>query len=321
MNTISLKPNHKLHLSEVSRSFVAMNSPVEALACVRRADISEAERALDWVQGLFSLSEKQLSRFREDSDLAGLNRSSGKSYAATDLLYAAVSRALDSAALTGGIFDPTILPDLLRAGYDRIFEKLAESRSSASIRPVRVVSDWREIRMDIRSRAIRLPSGCSLDLGGIVKGWTVDLAGRYLEKFRNFAVNAGGDIRLAGCQADGQPWKVGVADPFDCRKNLLVLELCGGAVCTSAITKTGWLSNGVWQHHLIDPRSGLPCDSGLISVTVIAPTAALAETISKAALILGPQAGLELIEDLDRVSGLLVLKDGLLLQSSGFPGG
>jgi FAD:protein FMN transferase len=305
-------------LVELSRTFRAMSTGIEAIVCVPEAQRSEAELALSRVQYLFAETENRLSRFRTESELSRLNQSAGQQFAASPLLYEIIAEAVSSAQLTGGIFDPTILHYLISAGYDRSFELLNIPRKTSIPDPNPARHTWRDIWLDPPALSIYLPEGCSLDLGGIAKGWTVDRAGRYLDKFQNYAVNAGGDIFVKGTQTDDSPWTVGIEDPLNRKSEIGVLSLSGVAICTSTTTQRHWQINHLRKHHLIDPRTGLPSDSGVISATVIAGTAALAETISKAALILGPQGGLQLIEKQKPARGMLVLDDGRCLTSSGF---
>jgi FAD:protein FMN transferase len=305
-------------LVELSRSFRAMSTGVEAIVCVPEAQKSEAETALSRVQNLFTEMENKLSRFRTCSELSRLNQSAGHAFRASPLLYEVVENAVSSARLTGGIFDPTILPCLISAGYDCSFELLTITHQPPATDHYPPGHTWRDIWLDPETLSICLPEGCAIDLGGIAKGWTADRAGRYLEKFHHFAVNAGGDIIANGTQPDGSPWTVGIEDPLQRKPNICLLSLSSGAICTSATTQRQWRTGHGQKHHLIDPRSGLPSDSGVISATVIAETAALAETISKAALILGPRRGLQLIEQQTPARGMLVLKDGRRLTSAGF---
>jgi FAD:protein FMN transferase len=305
-------------LVELSRSFRAMSTGVEVIVCVPEAQRSESELALSQVQNLFEEMEKQFSRFRTDSELSRLNQSSGRKFQASPLLYEIVAAAVSSAQLADGIFDPTILHYLVSAGYDRSFELLNIPRKISIMDKKLPRYTWRDILLDPGTHSIYLPEGCSIDLGGIAKGWTADRAGWYLEQFKNYAVNAGGDIVVKGTQADESPWTVGIKNPLNRKPDIGVLSLSGDAICTSTTTLRQWRINNIPKHHLIDPRTGLPSNSGVISATVIAGTAALAETISKAALILGPQDGLQLLEKLRPARGILVLKDGQCLTSSGF---
>ena len=299
---------------EVTRSFSAMNTDVEAIVCVPGSERNEGEKALVRVQGIFNEVETALSRFSLESELSGLNRAAGGPFKASHLLFTVVSAAKEAAYFSDGIYDPTILPYLLAAGYDRSFERLCDSPDS----PVYQLNSrfsWRDIILDPDMSSITLPAGCGLDLGGIAKGWTVDRVSEGLKNTSGFAVDAGGDMFVGGKRAAGSRWSVGVVDPLHPDLNLTVLELTGRAVCTSSTTKRNWRHNGIYGHHLIDPRSGKPSDSRVISATVIAESAVTAEIMAKTALILGPVAGMEFIERQHGVNGILVLDTGELLRS------
>jgi FAD:protein FMN transferase len=306
------------NLIELSRSFCAMSTGVEAVVCVPETRSAEAEQALTRVQNIFVRMEKRFSRFLETSELTQLNQSSGNAFKASADLFNSTAASLKAAQITNGIVDPCILPDLLAAGYDCSYELLGNSRNVSSVDRKVLEHPWKDILLIPGTHSIFLPKGCSLDLGGIAKSWTVDRAARRLNIFQNYAINAGGDMVVQGRQVDGSPWKVGIEDPLKRRITLGVLELSGGAVCTSSVMQRRWKVSDIWMHHLIDPRTGLPADSGIIACTVVAGTALLAETLAKAALILGPRDGLQLIEKHAPAQGMLIMENGRRLFSSDF---
>ncbi len=304
--------------SEQALSFRAMNTDVEAIICASEDQRDAAKDALQEIQETFSSIEKTLSRFKPDSELSLLNASAGRTFKASPVMFEVVRLALQASEDTNGIFDPTILPSLIASGYDKSFEELKPRQGNPTAISKRNGSSWRNIFVDPASSTIFLPPGISLDLGGIGKGWTVDRVCQKLKPFPGYAVDAGGDIRAGGRQTDGSPWTVAVDDPFLQGHDLMVLRLCGGAVCTSTITRRRWKLYGNWQHHLINPRSGQPSNSGVASATVIAASAARAEIAAKSALILGPKAGLEFIDSQLDIRGLLILENGRMLISSRF---
>jgi thiamine biosynthesis lipoprotein len=152
-----------------------------------------------------------------------------------------------------------------------------------------------------------------LDLGGIAKGWTVDLAVSRLSAFENFAIDAGGDLYASGYQADGTVWTAGVENPFDVEQDIAVLAVRNRAVATSTVARRHWHRQGRLRHHLIDPRTGQPSTSGVLAATVMADTVARAEVLAKVALLLGPEQGLQFLAEQKDASGLLVLADGRIL--------
>jgi FAD:protein FMN transferase len=306
------------NMVEVKSVFRVMNTDVQIILCVMQGMKKTAERVLKKTELLFRQAEATMSRFNADSELTRLNASSGAPFKASPRLFEVVAESLEAARTTGGVFDPTILSRLAASGYDRSFETIGGHTDSSGLNNPGINCRWQDILLDARSSSVYLPQGCSIDLGGIGKGWTVDMACIALGEFANFAVDAGGDIRVRGTRADGSPWDIGVADPLVPGSNITAVKLNDGAICTSTTTRRKWQSGGETKHHLIDPRSGKPSCSGVISATVIADSATRAEVIAKTALILGPEAGRQFIESQTGAFGLLVLEDKQLVYSTGF---
>jgi len=159
-----------------------------------------------------------------------------------------------------------------------------------------------------------------LDLGAIAKGYAVDRAAVVLQKagIESATINAGGDIRLLG-DRDGQPWRIGIQHPRQADAVLATLQLGDVAVVTSGDYERGFSRDGIRYHHLLDPRTGQPA-RGCQSVTVVAPSAMQADALATAAFVLGPQAGLALLERLPGIDGLIVAADGATGSTSGLQG-
>jgi thiamine biosynthesis lipoprotein len=285
----------------------------QMLAIVDSAS-GQATQALAQVPTAFAVWEQALSRFREDSELSRLNRSAGRRVTVSTILWEVVQAALRAAHDSDGLAVPTLLDALEAAGYDRTFEALGPS--ARQIAPTQT-ADWRTIECDPRTRSIYLPAGTRLDLGGIVKGWGAERAARALSAYGPALVDAGGDIAVSGAMADGQSWPVAIASPLGIEseaENLLLIINAGG-VATSGRDYRRWLQAGRWQHHILDPRSGRPAETDVLSATVIAPTAVEAEVAAKASLILGSRDGLAWLEARPTLAGLLILEDGRALHS------
>jgi len=241
---------------------------------------------------MFADVESHLSRFRADSELSRLNKRTGRgAVLVSSLLYRVLAQALAAARQTDGIFDPTVLPMLRQAGYDRSFELLADTSDDHPLLPVQSGrSGWRQVCLDPANNAVKLPVGVAIDLGGIAKGWTVDRASELLQAWGPSLVDAGGDMRASGLPG-GEPWPVAVEDPFHPGQEIATLGLNNCAVATSTVGKRHWQRNGQCFHHLIDPRTGTSADSDLHTVTALAPSAMEAEIAAKTALLLGSVAG------------------------------
>lgn len=270
---------------------------------VARIALAEAER-------FFAQTEARLSRFQPDSELSQLNRSAGQPFAASELLYKLADSALRWRQRTDGIFDPTILNALLAYGYDRSFDTMPRAIESKVARPLLTRPRPAYVALDRVRQSITLPAGVGLDLGGIAKGWTVQQVAQKLGRVGPALVDAGGDIATAGAPPAARGWLVGVSHPHQPDTDLAILILRDEAVATSSLARRRWQFGGAPAHHLIDPRTGAPAKTDLVSVTVVAPRLPHAEIYAKVALILGHRAGLAYLAAQPDVSALLVAVDG-----------
>jgi thiamine biosynthesis lipoprotein len=256
--------------------------------------------ATDAIEDVFRAVDARFSRFAEDSELSKVNRGTGR-WQPVSLMFAELLRmALNGAAATEGLFDPTILPELVAAGYDRDYQDLSMSTPRVR-RPPSASVRWRDIQLE--GLHVYLPPGGALDFGGIAKGWAVDLAVSKASVLPWALIDAGGDLRVGG--RPPRPLSIGVADPLDASKEILQLSLDGGALATSSTVGRSW---GDGLHHVIDPRTSLPSRTGVVQATVWADTCAAAEVQSKRALLSGPAV-------LREIPAALVMEDGRVLVS------
>jgi FAD:protein FMN transferase len=258
----------------------------------------------------FRRVEATLTRFDPASPLSQLNRLQGRWTAVPPLLMRAIRAALQAASLTGGAFDPTVLDAMEAAGYSRSFE-LGPTSASAPVPAGR----WREVQLAPAGNAVWLPPGVRLDLGGIGKGLAVDGALARLGSEHRALVNAGGDLAIRTTAGDG-PILVDVADPYNPSRVMATCGLRQGAVATSSTLGRRW---GRGLHHIINPATGSPAASGVVAATVFGGTAVRAEVLAKAAIVLGPERGLALVEQAG-CHGLLVLDGGQTRMTPGLEG-
>ncbi len=263
----------------------------------------------------FEAWEQCLSRFRADSELNQLNRRAGQWVRISPVLWAVIGHALKAARWSDGLVSPTLLNAMEAIGYDRSFEAVAAANDDRSITPM-PDGQWRSIERHANTRSIRLPFDVRIDLGGVAKGWAADRAAHRLSVPGPALIDAGGDIALSGPLANGQPWPIAVADPFEPDRQLVLLMINEGGIATSGRDYRRWQRNGVWQHHIVDPRTGLPAQTDVLSATVIAPTTYHAEVAAKVVLISGSEAGLSWIEAQPDFAALVVLDDGRVLLST-----
>jgi FAD:protein FMN transferase len=254
----------------------AVGTTCSAAVALDPREEAGAEAALAAAQEEVAACERELSRFDPTSDLSRLNAAAGRWAPVGPRLQEALRLALRAREDTAGRFDPTVLPALAAAGYDRSFELLEE-------RPAATAAGWRAgttIELDERGGRARLEPGSAVDLGGIGKGYAADRAlGAMLAASPRLAgalVDLGGDIAVNGDSPEGGPWLVAVADPRRAGNTLAVLALDGGGVATSGRDARRF-GPARSLHHLIDPETGEPALAGPLTVTVVGPDAATAE--------------------------------------------
>ena len=298
---------HDLH-------FRAMNTDINTW--LWSEDSRTAQRALRDVEQFFHETHSRFTRFEPSSELSALNASAGRPFAASAQLFEVVDLALKLSVATDGIFNPTIIGALEAAGYDRTFEAI---NSTATLRPpvTSKVSAASAIRLDADRQTITLPVDVRIDLGGIAKGWAAQTAAQQLAHYGPCLIDAGGDIMTIGSVPGTRDWSIEVADPLDPEHALIALQLHDRGVATSGVDRRKWLQNGTPQHHLIDPRTGRPSTSDLLTVTVIAPTTVEAEVDAKAVFLLGSEAGLRFANNHPSMAAALVTAhDEILLSDS-----
>lgn len=219
------------------------------------------------------------SRFISTSDISRLNSAEGAPTEVDPVTVALVMEMLAARTLTAGAYDPTILPRLLAEGYERsrVDPELITVLPSSARWPIDTAGTT------VSGNTVTLPIGMTLDPGGIGKGFAADVAvARALELGALGAlVEIGGDLRIAGVAPDGDTWHIGIEDPFNPARHIATVNLVDGAVATSSSTARTWDSGGVTKHHLIDTESGAPFESDVVSVSVIAVSAAIAEVVAK----------------------------------------
>jgi len=287
--------------------FRAMGSDAEVIVV---GDPTLIDRAVARVDEL----EARWSRFLDGSEVSRLNRLAGDRVAVSPDTVLLVRRAVEAWRLSGGSVDPTVLGDVLRAGYHRPFDQLR----TATPRPVSLLVRGVDA-IEVDDRGVRLPAGVGFDPGGIGKGLAADLVLDDLlgAGAEGACVNLGGDLRVAGRPPDTHAWTVAVEHPAR-PEPLAHLGLHEGAVATSTTLLRRWDDeSGEHRHHLIDPATGQPSSSDLELVTVVAGAAWRAEILAKAVLLRGSAHPFDILGGTG-AEALAVADDGRVLTSPGF---
>ena len=259
-------------------------------------DVAQAHiaRALEW----FERVEACCSRFTPSSELSRLTNVVQAPVPVSAMLFDLLGFALEVAHATDGAFDPTVGGALHARGRDAEWRSGTQAIAPAALDPR---ATWRDVRLDPAARIVTLERPLLLDLGAVAKGLAVDLAARELADLGDYAIDAGGDLFVAGTNAERLPWRVGIRHPRTPGALLARVAAHDAAVCTSGDYERP-LADG--RSHIHDPRTAAPT-TDVISATVIAPQAMVADALATAAMVLGADAGLALLEA-QGVEGLLV---------------
>ena len=301
---------------ELDYTFRAMGSDVRLLIGGRLlASAPPPLEAADRQRAFVREFSGRLSRFRPDSDLSVLNRDRRALALAPPLLRAAVGAGLWAAERSGGLVDPTLVRALERSGYDHsldgvepasLEEALAHAPPRRAAQPD-PASRWREVVVDDHAGTISRPAGVMIDTGGTGKGLCADAVALRLAGYTRFVVDCGGDIAIGGVGAQLEPYEVAVEHPLT-REPIGSIQVARGGIATSGLNVRIWRrADGGYSHHLLDPSTGSPVWSGLIAATALGGSALEAETLSKIALLQGPEGARRVLA---AHGGVIVHDDG-----------
>jgi FAD:protein FMN transferase len=265
----------------IAACFRAMGTTVAVTA--------DDEAGVEATRTLFGEVEAALSRFIPTSELSVVNASVDRSVRVGRMLAEVLDVASDLRGRTRGLVDIGVGAEVVAWGYDRSFEAMPDIVASS---PSALPGGWWEIDGDTLTRS----PGTSIDLGGVAKGWTCDLA---VDRGLALMVSAGGDVRSAIDEA-----LVEVSDPAGAV--VAAVHLGQGALATSTTARRRWVAGDLAAHHIIDPRTGNPARTPVVSATVIAATAAEAEAGAKAVLIRGAD-GLAWADEQPWIGGTIVV--------------
>jgi FAD:protein FMN transferase len=313
-------------LRELSRQDNLMKTTV-AITAVYDPDqfstVSVAEK-METAFAEFHRVVKQYTRFEPTSELSVLNQHSGEWWEVNPEFYELTKFMLELAEQTGGVYDPTIIDILEAYGYDPKydFSKLEDPELEAKIQKlVETRPSYKQI--ELKDGKVKLMPGQRLELGGIGKGYAIDLAYEKLKEIGSFMIDAGGDIRVLGTNVEGGKWRIGLKHKFmlpekDADGNPMFEERVFGAIHSNdlAVASSGSWARRVGKfHHILNPATGQPSDT-YATVFTAAPTALLADAWATPLFI----AGTELIKNAPKnISAMWVKADGEAEVSEEFP--
>ena len=282
-----------------------MGTSIEVEAFGGTADTRAA--AIDEAFGAFAEVDRLMSNYRDDSELALINRDAARQpVRISDPMMSVLQAAQKVSAQSGGSFDVTIGPLVRLWGFH---DKKPHQPTAEEFAAVRPLIDYRNLVLDAAAHTARFTRpGVELDLGGIAKGFAVEIAANVLRRHGlSGFIDAGGNQYLLGTPPGKAMWTVGVKDPDQPDRLLGEITTTETSVSTSADYATFVTINGRKYGHILDPHTLQPSAAAL-SVTLLSRDGTMADALSKAVFILGPTAGLALLDSVPGMSGLVAYR-------------
>ena len=278
-------------------------------------DSTEANNYIDTAVAEITRIETLISSWDAHSQTSEINRNAGIKPVKVDTeLFQLIERAIGISKLTDGAFD------ISYASMDNIWqfdgsmtEMPSEEEITASVSKV----GFKNIILDKTNSTVYLKlAGMKIGFGAIGKGYAADKTKELLisKGVPAGIINASGDMNTWGKQPNGSEWKVAITNPLDKNKAFALLPITDGAVVTSGNYEKYVNFNGKRYTHIIDPRSGYP-SSGIVSVTVFAPKAELADALATSVFVMGKEAGLDRIDQLPKIECIIIDDKGNITKS------
>ena len=303
-----LHPGSKMQ-SEATKELFAMDTYITMTAYGQDAEtaLTEAAEQLQELERLWSVTDSE-------SDIYAVNHSDGQAIRVDEKTADLLAFALQMAEETDGALEPTIYPVLTAWGFTTEENRVP---SDAEITELLKNVGYERIRME--GTMVRLDSGMMLDLGAVGKGYAGDLLAQRLKEHRitSALLDIGGNIQAIGTKPDGSDWRLGLRDPFS-DGTLGVLEISNQAVVTSGAYERYFIGeDGTRYGHIIDPATGYPAESGLVSATVIAKEGRLCDALSTSLYVMGVERSIDYWRQHQNFEMILVTEDGEIYLTGG----
>jgi thiamine biosynthesis lipoprotein ApbE len=279
-----------------------------ASVVVYTPDVSAGDAAINDALTKMENVDKLMSHYKPESEISQINRlAGGEPLKVSPDTFRVIQAAIDYGHQTGGAFDVTIAPLVKSWGF---FKHEKRMPSVTEIQEQRKLVDYKQIQVnDVDITVMLKKADMQLELGGIAKGYTVDLAAKAL-RWRGITAalaNLSNSTFFAiGRPPDKPAWKIAIQHPRKKDALLGTVSVKDEALATSADSEQFFIHNGVRYGHIIDPWTGYPVSNGIVSTTVVAPTGMEADALATAVFVLGPEKGMEMIQDRTGVEAIIV---------------
>ena len=308
LSTVPLRAQQSFH-----RNLKLMGSGFQITVVVK--DSTEANRAINLAVNEISRIEKLISSWDPDSETSEINLNAGiKPVKVSQELYSLIERAINISSLTDGAFD------ISYASMDKIWNfdgSMKKMPSNEEIKSSVSKVGFQNIILDAENTSVFLKEkGMKIGFGAIGKGYAADKAKALLQenKVQAGIINASGDMNTWGRQPNGKEWTVAITNPLNKTKAAAILPITNGAVVTSGNYEKFVQFNGTRYAHIIDPRTGYP-STGILSVTVFAPKAELADALATSVFVMGIETGLNRINQLPKIECIIIDEKGKVFTS------
>ena len=266
-----------------SATFFAMDTAMDFTVYGDAALLDEAET-------LIGSLEEQVSVTDEHSDIYAIDHTGSGSLSgnAAELM----EQALELCRRTGGALDISVYPIVRAWGFTTGSYQIPDEETIQSLLPL---VDYTQIQYDAATGVVTLPEGMEIDLGSVAKGYAGQLAAQMLRNsgVESALLNLGGNVQTVGAKPDGSPWQIGIKDPQG-EDAMMVLSVEDQAVVTSGGYERYFEQDGQTYWHIMDPSTGHPADSGLISVTIVGDEGVVCDGLSTALFVMGLEKAADL---------------------------
>ena len=306
-------------------SFFIFNTDVHLIAYTQAGEEGAADEALVACRDRCLFFEHALSRTRPDSDISRAHASAPAPVPVAPETAELVELAQGYCARSRGLFDVTM--GTVTSLWDFHTGAVPSKRALAEKLPH---VDWRRVRADrtAGTLAIEDPEAV-LDLGGVAKGYIADDLARILADHgqRRFVLNLGGNVLVAGGRPEdrahrpphraGDPWRIGVVNPFDPAHHRALIDVADGSVVTSGAFERSFARGGRVYHHILSPRTGMPAETDVASATIVAERSLDCDGYSTTAFMLGADAAIPFIEAIPGVEAVVITQDDEVRYTAG----
>lgn len=283
----------------VQGTFFAMDTMMDFTIYGESGLINQSESLIASLESLVSVTDA-------DSELYAINQTG--SGMLTEEASSLMKQALEICRRTDGALDLSIYPIVRAWGFTTGSYQVPDEAEIQALLPL---VDYRKIQYDAATGTVTLPEGMEIDLGSVAKGYAGQLAAQMLREHgvQSALLNLGGNVQTVGTKPDGSPWQIGIKDPQG-EDAMMVLSVEDQAVVTSGGYERYFEQDGQTYWHIMDPSTGHPADSGLISVTIVGDEGVVCDGLSTALFVMGLEKAADLWAQSDDFEAVFVTASG-----------